>query len=71
MQKIFEMSSMGKMTMFLGLHVQQDSFGILLHQSNYVEEILEKFAFKDSKIALILVAEKPLLTPDPDGEFVD
>ncbi|XP_052627228.1 uncharacterized mitochondrial protein AtMg00810-like [Lactuca sativa] len=59
------------MTMFLGLQVCQDSFGILLHQGKYVEDMLERFGFKDSKADLTPMAERPLLSPDCEGESVD
>ncbi|KAL7608982.1 uncharacterized mitochondrial protein AtMg00810-like [Lactuca sativa] len=55
----------------LGLQVQQRSAGILLHQAKYVEDMLEKFGFRDAKPALTPMAERPLLTPDIEGEFVD
>lgn len=71
MKKRFEMSSLGEMTMFLGLQVKQNSIGILLHKAKYVEDILEKFGFHDAKSASTPMAERPLLTPDPDGESVD
>ena len=70
-KKRFEMSSLGEMTMFLGLQVQQKSTGILLHQAKYVEDMLEKFQFRDAKPTLRLTVERPLLTPDTDGESVD
>ncbi|XP_023737124.1 uncharacterized mitochondrial protein AtMg00810-like [Lactuca sativa] len=59
------------MTMFLGLQVQQDSTRILLHQGKYGEDMLEKFGFKDSKIASTLMAKRLVLAPDPDGGSVD
>ncbi|KAI3691559.1 hypothetical protein L2E82_49924 [Cichorium intybus] len=71
MKKRFEMSSLGEMTMFLGLQVKQSSTGILLHQGKYVEESLEKFEFKDAKAANTPMFERPLLSSDPDGEPVD
>ncbi|KAL4568024.1 hypothetical protein LXL04_023624 [Taraxacum kok-saghyz] len=71
MKKRFEMSSLGEMTMFLGLQVRQDSSGILLHQGKYVADMLEKFGFQDSKEASTPMAERPLLNSDPDGESVD
>ena len=71
MKKRFEMSSFGEMTMFLGLHVQQKSTGILLHQAMYVEDILKKFGFQHAKTASTPIAERPLLNPDTDGESVD
>ncbi|KAI3740532.1 hypothetical protein L2E82_31000 [Cichorium intybus] len=49
MKKRFEMSSLGEMTMFIGLQVRQSSSGILLHQGKYVDDILEKSGFQDAK----------------------
>ena len=71
MKQRFEMSSLGEMTMFLGLQIRQDSSGILLHQGKYVTDMLEKFGYQDSKEAATPMAERPLLHSDPDGEPVD
>jgi Reverse transcriptase (RNA-dependent DNA polymerase) len=71
MRKKFEMSSLGKMSMFLGLQVQQNDEGILLHQRKYVEDILTKFGFNNSKSFATPMAERPLLTADEAGEPVD
>ncbi|XP_023731397.1 uncharacterized mitochondrial protein AtMg00810-like [Lactuca sativa] len=71
MKKRFEMTSLREMMMFLGLEVCQISTGILLHQAKYVEDMLERFEFKDTKAALTSMAERPLLSPYPTGESVD
>ncbi|KAL4579862.1 hypothetical protein LXL04_016030 [Taraxacum kok-saghyz] len=71
MKKRFEMSSLGEMTMFLGLQVKQVSNGILLHQGKYVTDMLKKFGFQDSREASTPMAERPLLNSDPDGSPVD
>ena len=71
MKKTFDMSSLGEMTMFLGLQVKQDSTGILIHQAKYVQDMLENFGFRDTKPALTPMAKRPLLTPDIEGESVD
>ncbi|XP_052619765.1 uncharacterized mitochondrial protein AtMg00810-like [Lactuca sativa] len=71
MKKRFEMSSLGEMTTFLGLQVQQSSTGILIHQAKYVDDVLEKFGFRDVKPALTPMAERPLLTLDLEGESID
>ncbi|GJS58904.1 putative ribonuclease H-like domain-containing protein [Tanacetum coccineum] len=50
---ILLMSSMGELTFFLGLQVQQKKDGIIISQDKYVGEILKKFGFtkvKDSAI---------------------
>ncbi|GJX26864.1 retrovirus-related pol polyprotein from transposon TNT 1-94 [Tanacetum coccineum] len=43
MHEKFQMSSMGELTFFLGLQVQQKKDGIFISQDKYVDEILKKF----------------------------
>lgn len=45
----FQMSSMGELTFFLGLQVQQRKDGIFISQDKYVTEIIRKFHFTDAK----------------------
>ncbi|GKB03349.1 putative ribonuclease H-like domain-containing protein [Tanacetum coccineum] len=47
----FQMSSMGELTFFLGLQVQQKEDGIFISQDKYVAEILKKFNYTDVKSA--------------------
>ncbi|GJR95954.1 putative ribonuclease H-like domain-containing protein [Tanacetum coccineum] len=47
----FQMSSMGELSFFLGLQVQQKSDGIFISQDKYVAEILKKFDFASVKTA--------------------
>ncbi|GKF61604.1 copia protein [Tanacetum coccineum] len=47
MHKKFQMSSMGKLTFFLGLQVKQKEDGIFISQDKYVTKILKKFGFSD------------------------
>ncbi|GJV36145.1 putative ribonuclease H-like domain-containing protein [Tanacetum coccineum] len=44
MHEKFQMSSMGELTFFLGLQVQQKKDGIFISQDKYVDEILKKFS---------------------------
>ncbi|GJZ04151.1 putative ribonuclease H-like domain-containing protein [Tanacetum coccineum] len=68
---ILLMSSMGELTFFLGLQVQQKKDGIFISQDKYVGEILKKFRFTEVKTARTLIeTQKPLLK-DEDGEEVD
>ncbi|GKA27116.1 putative ribonuclease H-like domain-containing protein [Tanacetum coccineum] len=70
MHEKFQMSSMGELTFFLGLQVQQKKDGIFISQDKYVE-ILKKFGFTEVKTASTLMeTQKPLLK-DKDGEEVD
>ncbi|GKB72783.1 putative ribonuclease H-like domain-containing protein [Tanacetum coccineum] len=58
----FQMSSMGELTFFLGLQVQQKEDGIFISQDKYVAEILKKFNYTDVKFASTPVdLEKPLV----------
>ncbi|GKF92061.1 copia protein, partial [Tanacetum coccineum] len=45
LKSIFQMSSMGELTFFLGLQVKQKADGIFISQDKYVVEILKKFDF--------------------------
>nr|GEU65275.1 retrovirus-related Pol polyprotein from transposon TNT 1-94 [Tanacetum cinerariifolium] len=45
----FQMSSMGELTLFLGLQVKQKLDGIFISQDKYVAEILRKFGLTDGK----------------------
>ncbi|GJV42239.1 putative ribonuclease H-like domain-containing protein [Tanacetum coccineum] len=71
MKDKFQMSSMGELTFFLGLQVQQKEDGIFISQDKYVAEILNKFNYSDVKSASTPVdLEKPLVK-DRDGDDVD
>ncbi|GJY80882.1 putative ribonuclease H-like domain-containing protein [Tanacetum coccineum] len=71
MHEKFQMSSMGEITFFLGLQVQQKKDGIFISQDKYVVEILKKFGFIEVKAASTpMETQKPMLK-DEDGEEVD
>ncbi|GKA22381.1 putative ribonuclease H-like domain-containing protein [Tanacetum coccineum] len=71
MKDKFQMSSMGELTFFLGLQVQQKEDGIFISQDKYVDEILMKFNYTDVKSASTPVdLEKPLVK-DGDANDVD
>nr|GEZ28161.1 putative ribonuclease H-like domain-containing protein [Tanacetum cinerariifolium] len=71
MKDKFQMSSMGKLTFFLGLQVKKKKDGIFISQDKYVAEILRKFRLTEGKSASTPIdTDKPLLK-DPDGEDVD
>ncbi|GKD38193.1 putative ribonuclease H-like domain-containing protein [Tanacetum coccineum] len=65
----FKMSSMGELTFFLGLQIQQKKNGIFISQDKYVKEILTKFKYNDVKTASTPVdLEKPMVK---DGDATD
>ncbi|GJX02723.1 putative ribonuclease H-like domain-containing protein [Tanacetum coccineum] len=71
MKDKFQMSSMGELTFFLRLQVQQKEDEIFISQDKYVAEILKKFNYTDVKSASTLVdLEKPLVK-DGDADDVD
>ncbi|GJU34378.1 putative ribonuclease H-like domain-containing protein [Tanacetum coccineum] len=71
MKDKFQMSSMGELTFFLGLQVQQKKKGIFISQDKYVHEILRKFNYSDVKSASTPIdLEKPLVQ-DRDAADVD
>ncbi|GJX97122.1 uncharacterized mitochondrial protein-like protein [Tanacetum coccineum] len=71
MHEKFHMSSMGELTFFLRLQVQQKKYGIFIGQDKYVVEILKKFGFTKVKTASTpMETQKPLLK-DEDGEEVE
>nr|GEZ85988.1 uncharacterized mitochondrial protein AtMg00810-like [Tanacetum cinerariifolium] len=71
MKDKFQMSSMGELTLFLGLLVKQKKDGIFISQDKYVAEILKKFRLSEGKSASTPIdAEKPLLK-DSDGKDFD
>nr|GEW76196.1 hypothetical protein [Tanacetum cinerariifolium] len=71
MKDKFQISSMGKLTFFLGLQVKQKPDRIFISQDKYVAEILRKFGLRDRKSASNPIdTQKPLLK-DSDGEDVN
>nr|GEY54570.1 hypothetical protein [Tanacetum cinerariifolium] len=69
MKNRFQMSSMSKLTFFLGLLVKQKEDGIFISQDKYVAEILKKFDFLSVKTASTPIeTQKPLVK---DEEAVD
>ncbi|GJS89991.1 putative reverse transcriptase domain-containing protein [Tanacetum coccineum] len=68
---LVQMSSMGELTFFLGLQVQQKKDGIFISQDKYVGDIIKKFGFTEVKTASTpMETQKPLLK-DEDGDEVD
>ncbi|GJW99185.1 putative ribonuclease H-like domain-containing protein [Tanacetum coccineum] len=71
MKDKFQMSSMGELTFFLRLQLQQKEDGIFFSQDKYIAKIFKKFNYSDVKSALTLVdLEKPLVK-DGDADDVD
>ncbi|GKA61366.1 putative ribonuclease H-like domain-containing protein [Tanacetum coccineum] len=71
MHKRFQMSSMGELTFFLGLQVQQKEDGIFTSQDKYLAEILKKFDFATVKTASTPIETNKALVKDEEAEAVD
>ncbi|GJY30700.1 putative ribonuclease H-like domain-containing protein [Tanacetum coccineum] len=71
MHKRFQMSSMGELTFFLGLQVQQKEDGIFIIQDKYVADILKKFNFSSVKTTSTLIEPNKSLIKDAVAEDVD
>ncbi|GJZ63427.1 putative ribonuclease H-like domain-containing protein [Tanacetum coccineum] len=71
MHKKFQMSSMGELTFFLGLHVMQRDDGIFISQDKYVADILKKFDFVTMKTASTPIETNRALLKDEEAEDVD
>ncbi|KAJ9547006.1 hypothetical protein OSB04_019549 [Centaurea solstitialis] len=68
----YEMSMMGELNFFLGLHVKQLSAGIFINQAKYIKDILKKFNLEnDAKIMKTPMSPSCALDFDPDGQDVD
>ncbi|GKD18178.1 uncharacterized mitochondrial protein-like protein, partial [Tanacetum coccineum] len=70
MKSIFQMSSMGELTFFLGLQVKQKEDGIFISQDKYVAKILNKFDFASVKTANTLIETQKSLTKDEEAADV-
>ncbi|GJT52922.1 putative ribonuclease H-like domain-containing protein [Tanacetum coccineum] len=71
MHKRFQMSSIGELTFFLGLQVQQKEDGIFISQDKYVADILKKFDFTTVKAASTPIETNKALLKDEEAEDVD
>ncbi|GKA74493.1 ribonuclease H-like domain-containing protein [Tanacetum coccineum] len=70
MKSIFQMSSMGELTFFLGLQVKQKEDGIFISQDKYVAEILKKFYFTSVKTASTLIETQKSLIRNEESVLV-
>ena len=71
MCKEYEMSMMGELNFFLGLHVHQSSKGIFLNQGKYTRELLKKYKMIESKVAKTPMSSTLSLDQDLTGKQVN
>ncbi|GKF46004.1 putative ribonuclease H-like domain-containing protein, partial [Tanacetum coccineum] len=65
--QVFQMSSMGELTFFLGLQVKQNKGGIFISQDKYVAKKLKKFDLVNVKAAITPMETKMPLTKDKEA----
>ncbi|GJS59750.1 putative ribonuclease H-like domain-containing protein [Tanacetum coccineum] len=71
MHKRFQMSSIGELTFFLRLQVNQKDDGIFISQDKYMADILKKFNFVTVKTASTPIKTNKALLKDEEAEDVD
>ncbi|GKC40302.1 putative ribonuclease H-like domain-containing protein [Tanacetum coccineum] len=71
MHKRFQMSSIGEITFFLGLQVQQKEDGIFISQDKYMTDILKKFDFVTVKTESTPMEPNKALFKDEEAKNVD
>ncbi|GJW53205.1 uncharacterized mitochondrial protein-like protein [Tanacetum coccineum] len=69
--KRFQVSSIGELTFFLGLQVQQKEDGIFISQDKYVADILKKFDFTTIKATSTPIETNKALNKDEEAKDVD
>ncbi|GJY50437.1 retrovirus-related pol polyprotein from transposon TNT 1-94 [Tanacetum coccineum] len=67
----FKMSTMGKISFFLGLQISQSPKGIFINQSKYALESLKKYGMESSDPVDTPMVEKSKLDEDTQGKAVD
>ncbi|WVZ58595.1 hypothetical protein U9M48_008852 [Paspalum notatum var. saurae] len=70
MSREFEMSLVGELQFFLGLHIKQGPEGTFVHQAKYTRDVLKKFDMGDSKPMRTHMSTNTTLDADEDREAV-
>ena len=71
MQSEFEMSLLGELNFFLGLHISQLNDEIFISQSKYIKEMLKKFGMEDCKPVSTPMTTGCKLSKDDESKEVD
>ncbi|GJZ66826.1 putative ribonuclease H-like domain-containing protein [Tanacetum coccineum] len=71
MHKRFQMSSIGELTFFLGLQVEQNENGIFIRQDKYVADIRKKFDFVTVKTTSTPMEPNKALVKDEEANNMD
>jgi hypothetical protein len=71
MEKEFQMSMMGELTLFSGIQVKQMKQGTFVHQAKYTRDLMKKFNMAELKPMSTSMSTVTSVGPDEDGEAVD
>jgi hypothetical protein len=71
MEKEFQMSMMGELTIFLGIQVKQAKQGTFVYQAKYTKDLMKKFNMAELKPVYIPMRAATSLDPDENGEAID
>ncbi|KAL8107204.1 hypothetical protein AgCh_023860 [Apium graveolens] len=71
MAKHFEMSDLGKLSYYLGLEVNQQTYYVELKQEAYAKKVLERAGMKDCNSTRYPMEPKIVLTKDEEGTAVN
>ncbi|TYK09535.1 putative mitochondrial protein [Cucumis melo var. makuwa] len=67
----FEMSTVGKLTFFLGFQIKQEETDIFFSQEKYAKNLVSKFGMDKAKPKRTLAATHLKMTKDTAGEKID
>jgi hypothetical protein len=71
MQNEFEMSLLGEISFFLGLHICQSNKGIFISQTKYIREMLKKFGMEYCKLVTTPMQTSCKFRKDDDSKSID
>ena len=71
MSEEYQMSMMGELKFFLGLHIRQQRNGLFISQEKYLKDVLRKFGMQDCKGFTMPMPAKHHLGPDDNGKEFD
>jgi hypothetical protein len=71
MEKEFQMSMMGGLTIFLGIQVKQMAQSTFVHQVKYTKVLMKKFNMAELKLMSTLMSTTTSLDPDENGKAND
>jgi hypothetical protein len=71
MKNEFEMSLLGELSLFLGLHICQINQGIFISQTKYIREMVKRFGMEDCKLVITPMQTGCKLRKDDDSKYTN